>query len=84
VLLSLLFYARSKAACWPSDATIGSRVGRSVSTVQRSLRRLQAIGMIERVPDQSEANRTGRRIVLVWRSLAWRGRPTPVSSVTDP
>ncbi len=65
VLLALLFWARSQPSCWPADASIGARVGRSVGTVQRALRRLELLGVIrrERTPD----NRTGRRIVLRWR-----------------
>ncbi len=68
VLLALLFWARDKAACWPCDRSIAARVGRSVSTVQRALRRLQALGLVQReqVP-QSDANRTGRVLRLRWR-----------------
>src|SRR5215218_7848999 len=68
VLLALLFWARDKPACWPCDASIASRVGRSVSTVQRALRRLQDLGLVlrEQVP-QSDANRTGRVLRLRWR-----------------
>jgi hypothetical protein len=68
VVAALLFWARGKAAAWPCDRSIASRVGRAVATVQRSLRRLQALGLIrrERV-EPSDRNRTGRVIRLVWR-----------------
>ena len=48
VIAALLFWARDKAACWPCDRSIASRVGRSVPTVQRALRRLQALGLVDR------------------------------------
>ena len=76
VLLAIVFWARDKAACWPCDASIAARVGRSVSTVQRSLRRLQALGLVQRdqVP-QSDANRTGRvlRPGMFWVAAAQFG-----------
>ena len=31
VIAALLFWARDKPACWPCDASIAARVGRSVS-----------------------------------------------------
>src|SRR5215218_10018017 len=68
VIAALLFWARDKPACRPCDRSIASRVGRSVSTIQRALRRLQALGLVQReqVP-QSDANRTGRILRLRWR-----------------
>src|SRR4051812_10704900 len=68
VIAALLFWARDKASAWPCDRSIASRVGRSVSTVQRALRRLQALGLVhrEKVP-QTDANRTGRILRLRWR-----------------
>ena len=48
VVAALLFWARDKASAWPCDRSIASRVGRSVSTVQRALRRLQALGLVQR------------------------------------
>lgn len=65
ILLALLYWARDKPTCWPSDRSIGSRVGRCPGTVQRRLRRLQALGLIDRQPGD---NRTGRVIVLRWRA----------------
>src|SRR5688572_8567183 len=61
VLLALLYWARDKASCWPCDRSIGSRVGRSVQTIQRALRRLQGLGYIDREKvEPSVLNRTGR------------------------
>ncbi|MDR3638669.1 MAG: helix-turn-helix domain-containing protein [Isosphaeraceae bacterium] len=67
VLLALLFWARDKAVCWPSDSSIGQRIGRCPGTVQRALKRLEQLGLIER---RKAANVTGREIVLVWRRRA--------------
>ena len=76
VAAALMFWARGKDHCWPSDGTIGARVGRSPGTVQRSLRRLEAAGWIAR--EKTTANRTGRLIVLAWRRAG--ARPlTPVA-----
>lgn len=72
VAAALLFWARASETCWPSDATIGRRVGRSPGTVQRCLRRLEAGGWIAR--EKTSANRTGRLIRLAWR--AGGGVPT--------
>lgn len=83
LLLALLFWARSKAHCWPSDATIGKRIGRSAATVQRRLRTLETLGLIVR--EKTAANRTGRVIRLAWRTAppAVSDRPHQ-SPVTDP
>lgn len=75
VLLALLFWARAKAVCWPSDRSIGDRIGRSPGTVQRALRRLEAFGLVER--RKVTTNTTGRELVLRWRL-------TPDAPVTDP
>jgi hypothetical protein len=40
----LLCWARAKDHCWPSDGSIGAKVGRSAGTVQRALRSLEAAG----------------------------------------
>jgi hypothetical protein len=74
VLLALLFWAREKAECWPSDRSIGARVGRSVGTVQRTLRQLETLGLVIR--ERCDRNRTGRLIRLPWRS-AGATPPTP-------
>jgi len=60
----LLRYARSKATCWPSVATLATDLGRCERTVQYALRRLTEAGWITSRPD---ANPTGRLLVLVWR-----------------
>jgi DNA-binding MarR family transcriptional regulator len=80
VLLALLFWAKAKAICWPSDASIGARIGRSVGTVQRALRRLEVLGLIVR--QKTADNPTGRLIVLVW--VAERQRATPLSPALEP
>jgi hypothetical protein len=74
VLLALLYWARSKPVCWPSDRSIALRIGRSVGTVQRSLRRLEAFGLVER---RRADNPTGRELVLRWRS-------SPTAPALDP
>jgi Helix-turn-helix domain len=73
VLLALLYYARSKPVCWPSDRSIGFRVGRSIGTIQRALRRLEAFGLVGRLKAD---NPTGRELVLRWRA-------TPTAPATD-
>jgi len=75
VLLALLFWCRGKAVCWPSDASIGARVGRCPGTVQRCLRRLQALGLIDR--RRVATNPTCRELVLRWRA-------TPATPALDP
>src|SRR4051794_29084338 len=63
VLLALLFFARGKAECWPSDAATARRVGRHGGTVPRALGGLEAAGVTRRRHEAS-----GRRvIVLCWR-----------------
>jgi hypothetical protein len=86
VLLALLFWARGKDHCWPSDASIGARVGRAVGTVQRALRQLEALGLVVR--EKSDANRTGRLIRLAWlragdQSPLSSAREVPTSSARD-
>jgi hypothetical protein len=76
VVAALLFYARSKASCWPSDRSIGLRVGRSVRTVQRALGRLQTLGLVERSPDPG--NPTGRLLTLRHRCR------TPTTPAAEP
>lgn len=80
VLLSLLYWARAKDHCWPSDRSIGHRIGRSPATVQRALRRLEQLGLIAR--EQTDSNRTGRIIRLLWRARSDEGPPP--SSLREP
>jgi hypothetical protein len=75
----LLYWARAKDHCWPADASIGAKAGRSVGTVQRALKSLEAAGWIAR--EKTTANRTGRIIRLAWRSA---GARPPASSAPDP
>jgi hypothetical protein len=75
----LLFWARSKDHCWPADASIGAKVGRSAGTVQRSLRQLEAVGWIGR--ERTDANGTGRIIRLTWRAGA---RPSESPALDPP
>jgi hypothetical protein len=94
VVTALLFWARDKAAAWPCDRSIAARVGRSVSTVQRALRKLQALGLVQRDKvEPSDRNRTGRIIRLIWRldrgvghgcpALPSAAADAPRSAVTD-
>ena len=71
VLVALTYWARAKDHCWPSDRSIGLRIGRSIPTVQRRLRHLETVGLVERV--ETTTNRTGRII-----RLAWKSAPAPV------
>lgn len=68
VVAALLYWARDKSTCWPSDAAIGRRISRHVVSVQRSFRRIEKIGLIARTRiEPSDGNRTGRIITLLWR-----------------
>ena len=58
-------WAWVKDHCWPSDATLAARVGKSVGHVQRCLRELELAGRIRREPTAEVPN--GRRIWLLWR-----------------
>ena len=58
-------WAWSKDHCWPSDATLAKKVGKSVGHVQRCLRELERAGRIER--EHTDAVPNGRRIWLLWR-----------------
>ena len=72
VLAALLFYARQKPICYPSDAAIAARVHRHPGTVRRSLKRLEDIGYIRRefLPP-SPANPTGRLIHMTCMEPDW-------------
>jgi hypothetical protein len=82
VLLALLFWARGKDHCWPSDVSIGARVGRSVGTVQRALRQLESLGLIVR--EKTTANRTGRLIRLAFLRAGDRPPLSSAREVTTP
>lgn len=75
VLVALTYWARAKDHCWPSDRSIGLRIGRSIPTVQRRLRHLETVGLVERI--ETAENRTGRILRLVWRAEASAPVPRP-------
>ena len=58
-------WAWYKDHCWPSDATLAKKVGKSIGHVQRCLRELERAGRIER--ERTAAVPNGRRIWLLWR-----------------
>lgn len=84
LLLALVFFARDKDHCWPSDKTLGERIGRARPTVQRRLRHLEALGLVRR--EKSDANPTARSIRLTWRAVTRETPPVsaPVASPRSP
>src|SRR3954466_5434083 len=67
ILLILAGHAwGGKATCWPSNATIAGKVGRSPGHVKRRLAALEGRGLIAR--EASPANRTNRVFRLQWRA----------------
>ena len=66
LLAALLEVARNDSSCYPSNRTLAASIGRSVRTVQLSLKRLVAAGWI--ALRLTAANPTGRLIDLCWRS----------------
>ena len=72
VLATLLFYARQRTICYPSDDAIAARVHRHPGTVRRSLKRLEDIGYLRRefLPP-SPANPTGRLIHMTCMEPDW-------------
>ena len=70
-------WAWSKDHCWPSDATVATKVGRSVGHVQRCMRQLEQAGWVRR--ERTDQVPNGRRLWLLRR---WEGgragaRPGP-------
>jgi helix-turn-helix protein len=61
----IIKFARDKSHAWPSNRRLAAELGRSLRTVQLSLGRLRGAGWLRIEPD---ANPTGRRLVLAWRS----------------
>jgi len=47
-LLALLYFAKARPDCWPSDPSVAPRIGRPVGTVQRCLRKLETLGLPHR------------------------------------
>src|SRR3954451_21091902 len=76
ILLVLAGHAwAGKDTCWPSNATIAAKVGRSPGHIKRRLAGLQGRGLIAREP--SGENRTGRVFRLLWRATpVMPARPT--------
>jgi Helix-turn-helix domain len=66
ILLTLAGHAwGGKDVCWPSNATIAAKVGRTAGHVKRRLLVLEELGLIHREP--SSMNRTRRQFRLLWR-----------------
>jgi Helix-turn-helix domain len=62
---TLLEYARNAASCYPTNATLASDMGCSVSTVRNALVALQKAGWIRLELGSRQPN--GRTIHLIWR-----------------
>ncbi|MBV8268417.1 MAG: helix-turn-helix domain-containing protein, partial [Planctomycetaceae bacterium] len=71
-------WAWYKDHCWPSDATLAKKVGKSVGHVQRCLRELERAGRISREKTGEVPN--GRRIWLLWRCPGVRAGARPESA----
>ena len=56
-------WAWYKDHCWPSDATLAKKVGKSIGHVQRRLRELERAGRID--AERTAAVPNGRRIWLL-------------------
>lgn len=48
MLVFLEMYARCKSSCWPSNETLADATGHSVRTVERTLKEMEALGLISR------------------------------------
>lgn len=66
ILAMVRNFAWSKDHCWPTDATLAAKVGKSTGHVQRCLLQLERAGWIRR--ERTEEVPNGRRIWLLWRS----------------
>jgi hypothetical protein len=83
ILLVLAGHAwGGKDACWPSNATIAAKVGRSPGHVKRRLAGLEGRGLIRREP--TTENRTGRQFRLLWRDPPAAPMPSPARSPARP
>lgn len=49
LLARLIFYARSKSYCWPSNRTLARDLGVTTRTVKYRLRRLEGVGWVASV-----------------------------------
>lgn len=86
IAATLLFWAQSKAACWPSNAAIAERANVTPRSIPRSLDRLEELGYVRRVKDMSKPAQ--RVIVIAWHpdasiEIPSRGMTLP-SSQDDP
>jgi Helix-turn-helix domain len=63
VLMTLADYADEDGVCWPSQETLAKVTEQSVDSVQRQLRQLEEIHLIER---RGRGLRNGRRAVTVY------------------
>jgi hypothetical protein len=86
VLAILLRYrSRLRTSCWTTIGRLAEGIGRSESTIHRSLRRLQSAGLIRHVqiaergePDPDEPrNRTGWRFYFAWMDAVPSSAVTP-------
>jgi len=76
---TLLEYARAKAYCYPTNATLAADMGCCVSTIQNALAALRAAGWVRLELGSNQPN--GRRIWLTWRCGS--APPARVSQVSD-
>jgi DNA-binding Lrp family transcriptional regulator len=83
VLEMLLRFRRARRdSCWCAKSTIADKLGVTPRTVQSSLKRLAALGIIQQVemdvPDPDDPrNRTGWRIYFLWMMPARISAPGP-------
>jgi hypothetical protein len=64
VMLALQEWGWKHHECYMAASTVAERSGLSERTVQISLKHLEELGLIKRVPDKSK--RTGRKFLLLW------------------
>jgi len=76
---TLLEYAKTKAYCYPSNATLAEDMGCCVSTIRNALAALRAAGWVRLELGSNQPN--GRRIWLTWR--CGPAPPARVPQVSD-
>jgi DNA-binding transcriptional regulator GbsR (MarR family) len=64
VMLALQEWGWKHHECYMAASTVAERSGLSERTVKYSLKHLEELGLIKRVPDKSK--RTGRKFLLLW------------------
>jgi hypothetical protein len=57
VLLALADCANDEGECWPSVSTLKRKTGAGERTIQRSIRALETLGIVERVETYGKSNR---------------------------